>query len=193
MSLPPQGRPPLRARLCWYDLDVIQHAVLLAMVEHESAGQRVFASIARIAAYAKVSERHVYRVIGQLRSRGVLIQVKPATSRMPATYYIDETKMEIDPRMRIYIDETHGWWLRGAPQPAQGCPTVSPGMAASQARDVRESGNSKAFDSRKSNSNTWDSRMATSPTKESSLQEILRPLAMSKNLEMQILDKYKKA
>jgi hypothetical protein len=63
-----ESRPPLRARLHWYKLDVFEFAVLTAMCEHDWNGLTVWPSVARLAAYSKLSERKVQYVIRQVRA-----------------------------------------------------------------------------------------------------------------------------
>jgi len=124
------GIAPLFARLYRYRLSHAQRAVLQAMAEHSSDGQEMFASIERIAAYTGLSARRVQQVLhGQPAVRfapadpplrvearparravpglielGVLALLKPANteSRRPATYRIDESKLQVDPRTASY-------------------------------------------------------------------------------------------
>jgi hypothetical protein len=101
-----EPRPPLRARLHWYKLDVFEFAVLTAMCEHDWKGLSVWPSVARLAAYSKLSERKVQYVIRRLRERGVISELAPGSSskRRPTTYRINEEACEADPRMSPYCD-----------------------------------------------------------------------------------------
>jgi hypothetical protein len=96
--------PPLRARLHWYKLTAAEFALLTAMCEHRSDGSTVWASVARLAAYSKMDERTVQRLIRGLCARGILSQLAPGNvaKRMPATYRINEAALEDDPRMAPY-------------------------------------------------------------------------------------------
>jgi hypothetical protein len=96
--------PPLRARLHWYRLSAAEFALLTAMCEHRSDGSTVWASVARLAAYAKLDERTVQRLIRGFCARGILSQLASgnAAKRMPATYRINEQALEEDPRMAPY-------------------------------------------------------------------------------------------
>ncbi len=98
--------PPLRARLHWYKLDVFEFAVLTAMCEHDWKGLSVWPSVARLAAYSKLSERKVQYVIRQLRERGIVSELAPGSSgkHRPTTYRINEEACEADPRMSPYTD-----------------------------------------------------------------------------------------
>lgn len=97
-------KPPLRARLHWYRLSAAEFALLTAMCEHRSDGSTVWASIARLAAYSKLSERTVQVLIRRFCGRGILSQLAPANAakRMPATYQVNESALEEDPRMVPY-------------------------------------------------------------------------------------------
>ncbi len=97
-------KPPLRARLHWYKLTTAEFALLTAMCEHCSDGSTIWAAIPRLAAYSKLSERKVQRLIGALRGRGILSQLAPANTakRRPATYRINEAGFQEDPRMAPY-------------------------------------------------------------------------------------------
>jgi len=75
------------------------------MCEHCSDGSIIWAAIPRLAAYAKLSDRQVQRLIINLSSRGILSQLAPANSkgkRAPATYRINEVALEDDPRVAAY-------------------------------------------------------------------------------------------
>jgi hypothetical protein len=58
---------PLRARLHHYKLTASEFALLTAMLEHRSDGSSVWASVPRLACYAKVSVRTAQNVIRGLR------------------------------------------------------------------------------------------------------------------------------
>jgi helix-turn-helix protein len=104
-------RAPLRARLHWYRLSTAEFAVLTAMAEHCSDGSCIWASVARLAAYSKLSERTVQKVLRDLCSCGILTRFQkresdkenPWRKRRPATYRINEAAMEDDPKMRPYF------------------------------------------------------------------------------------------
>lgn len=95
---------PLRARLHWYRLTAAEFALLTAMCEHRSDGSTVWASVTRLAAYSKLDERTVQRLIRGLCARGILSQLARgnAAKRMPATYRVNEEALEDDPRMARY-------------------------------------------------------------------------------------------
>ena len=118
--------PPLRARLHWYRLSAAEFALLTAMAEHCSDGSAVWASISRLAAYSKLSERTVQYTIRGLCVRGILSQLAEGNSwnkRRPAVYRLNESAMEDDPKMKPY--RTNQRQLPGltgamiAPQPVQ--------------------------------------------------------------------------
>jgi hypothetical protein len=98
------GNPPLRARLHWYRLNVAEFALLTAMCEHCSDGATIWAAIPRLAAYSKLSERNVQRLMRWLCKRGILTQIAPGNTakRRPATYRLNEAALEDDPRMAPY-------------------------------------------------------------------------------------------
>ncbi len=96
--------PPLRARLHQYRLTVAEFALLTAMCEHRSDGSAVWASVTRLAAYSKLSERTVQALLRRFCARGILSQRAPgnAAKQRPATYRINEAALEEDPRMAPY-------------------------------------------------------------------------------------------
>jgi len=96
--------PPLRARLHWYRLSTSEFALLSAMCEHCSDGSTVWAAVPRLAAYSKLSERNVVRLLQKLRNVGILSQLAPANTgkRRPATYRLNEAALQDDPRMAPY-------------------------------------------------------------------------------------------
>src|ERR1039458_5917945 len=96
----------LHERLHWYRLDVYEFAVLSAMCLHDWFGKTVWASIPRLAAFAKLSERKVQYVIRGLRKRGILSELAPGNSanRRSVTYRINEEAFETDPRTVPYDD-----------------------------------------------------------------------------------------
>jgi DNA-binding PadR family transcriptional regulator len=97
------GDPPLRARLHWYRLSAPQFLVLTAMCEAKSDGSTIWVSVERLAAYSKLSERTVQRVLRSLQRRGILTELAPAnSSRRPATYRINEAALQGDPRVTRY-------------------------------------------------------------------------------------------
>src|SRR5437870_1860285 len=114
-----EHKPPLRARLHWYRLSASEFALLTAMCEQRSDGSTVWASIARLAAYSKLDERTVQRLIRGFCARGILSQLAPgnAAKRMPATYRVNEAALEEDPRMVPYRS-TGQDQLPGIPRPA---------------------------------------------------------------------------
>jgi hypothetical protein len=100
-----EHKPPLRARLHWYLLNVAEFALLTAMCEHCSDGSTIWAAIPRLAAHSKLSERQAQRLIRNLCARRILTQLAPANAwnkRRPATYRINEMVMVDDPRMAPY-------------------------------------------------------------------------------------------
>ena len=113
-----ESRPPLRARLHRYKLSKAEFALLTAMSEAAQGGTRVWASATRLAAYAKVSRRHVDRLIhgyidprtgarvkGFLE-RGYLTQLAPpGAKKRTAIYQINEDALPLDPRMGRYLDQ----------------------------------------------------------------------------------------
>lgn len=124
----------LRERLHWYRLDVYEFAVLSAMCLHDWYGKTVWASIPRLAAFAKLSERKVQYVIRALRKRGILSELAPGNSanRRSVTYRINEEAFETDPRTVPYDDrQIH---LPGIKRPAVTGEPVTPG--ASHAPDT---------------------------------------------------------
>jgi hypothetical protein len=76
------------------------------MVEHCSDGSTVWAAVPRLAAYSKLSERTVQRLIRQFCSCGILSELAPANSgkRRPATYRVNEEALQPDPKMRPYLN-----------------------------------------------------------------------------------------
>ncbi len=100
-----EARPPFRARLHRYRLTPSEFCLLTAMLEHCSDGSVIWPSIARLAAYSKLSERNCQRTLRDLCSRGIISQLAPANShrrRKPATYRINEAALEEDPKMLPY-------------------------------------------------------------------------------------------
>jgi hypothetical protein len=87
-----------------YRLTVAEFSLLTAMCEHRSDGSTVWASVARLAAYSKLDERTVQRLIRGFCARGILSQLAPgnAAKRMPATYRVNEQALEEDPKMAPY-------------------------------------------------------------------------------------------
>jgi hypothetical protein len=89
------------------------------MCEHCSDGSTIWAAIPRLAAYSKLSERKVQRLIRALLGRGILSQLAPSNTakRRPATYRINEAALNEDPRMAPY---------RAHQQPRPGIHRASP-------------------------------------------------------------------
>jgi hypothetical protein len=119
------GEPPLRARLHRYLLSTAEFALLTAMCEHCSDGSTIWAAIPRLAAYSKLSERKVQRLIRAFCRRGILSQLAPANTskRRPATYRLNEAALQEDPRMvpyRIRQEQLPG--IRRAPVPGEPVP-----------------------------------------------------------------------
>jgi hypothetical protein len=72
------------------DLTKGQQAVLLSLADHaHDDGTRVFPSVSLTAWKTGYQRRHVQRLIRELRDLGVLIEVAPATARLPTEYRID--------------------------------------------------------------------------------------------------------
>ena len=117
--------PPLHARFHWYKLTPSEFLVLKAMVEHCWDGSVLWPAVPRIAAYSKLDEKTVQRVLhgytekrkksGKVEqithigliARGVLTLVQPAVpgKRKSATYRLNEAVLELDPKMRDYLSE----------------------------------------------------------------------------------------
>jgi hypothetical protein len=154
------GRPPLRARLHWYKLTRSELAFLVAAAEL-MRDVELFASVSRLAAYSKLSDRQVQRIIASFIERGILTELAPPNTekRRPATYRFNEEALEMDPRMRRW---PQAWLQRilpgivkrpkiGVPQSvvSDGAPgdTVSPVLVSPchQSGDTM-SPNPKAFD-----------------------------------------------
>ena len=125
-----ESRPPLRARLHWYQLSASEFAVLTAMCEACSDGRVVWAAIPRLAAYAKLSRRQVDRLIkgyvdprtGKrvkgLVERGILTLLSPPGSRRrTATYRINEDALHLHPPMSPYLAQSAQRELPGIVKP----------------------------------------------------------------------------
>src|SRR2546425_577718 len=157
-------KPPLRARLHWYRLTAAEFTLLTAMCEHCSDGSIIWASISRLAAYSKLSERNVQRLVRELCDRGILSQLAPANTakRRPTTYRLNEEALENDPRMSPYW--THQQQLPGIRRiPVPGEPIADATLVTSRRQTgdttsqalvtprhqsgVTVSADSKAFDS----------------------------------------------
>lgn len=93
--------PPLRARLHFYRLTGEEFLLLTAMLEHNSNGSIIWASVARLAAYSKLSERTVQRRIRDLCARGILSQLASGKHK-PSSYRVNEAALQEDPRMAPY-------------------------------------------------------------------------------------------
>ncbi len=96
--------PPFRARLHWYKISPSELCLLTAMLEHNSDGSEVRPSVTRLAAYSKLDERTVQRLIRELCGRGILSQLAKgnAARRRPSIYRINEQAFEEDPKMLKY-------------------------------------------------------------------------------------------
>lgn len=164
------NQPPLRARLHWYQLSASEFALLTAMCEHCSDGSTIWASIARLAAYSKLSERNVQRLVRGLCGRGILTQLAPSSGkkRRPTTYRINEAVLRDDPRMapyRAYQQQLPG--IRRPPVPGEPIPDATPVTPRHRSGDILSpqpvtpchpsgdtmSPDSKAFDPKTINSN----------------------------------------
>jgi hypothetical protein len=108
-----ESRPPLRARLHWYKLTRSELAFLTAAAELMKDVE-LYASVSRLAAYSKLSDRQVQRIIASFTDRGVLTELAPpnAEKRRPATYRFNEEALESDPRMRRW---PQAWLQRTLP------------------------------------------------------------------------------
>jgi hypothetical protein len=146
-----ESKPPLRARLHWYQLTTSEFALLTAMCEHCSDGSTIYAAILRLAAYSKLSERKVQYIVRDLCNRGILSQLAPANTwnkRRPSIYRVNELAMVEDPKMSPY--RTDQLWLPGirrtgaqrAPVPVQDLNLTG----AQCAPDSRSKPNSKAIE-----------------------------------------------
>jgi hypothetical protein len=125
------GGPPsrLRERLHWYKLDCYEFGVLSAMCLHDWYGKTIWASIPRLAAFAKLSERKVQYVIRALRKRGILSEFAPGNSanHRTVTYRINEEAFEADPRTAPYDErQIH---LPGIQRPPVTGEPVTPGAS----------------------------------------------------------------
>lgn len=132
-------RPPLRARLHRYLLNVSEFALLSSMCEHCSDGSMIWASVARLAAYSKLSERQVQRLIRGFCDRGILSQIAPENTarRRPVTYRLNELAMEDDPKMAPYLARQGS--LPGIRRPVPGEPIPDRDLVTPchQSRDKR--------------------------------------------------------
>jgi hypothetical protein len=163
------NQPPLRARLHWYQLSASELSLLTAMCEHCSDGSTIWASIARLAAYSKLSERNVQRLVRGLCGRGILTQLAPSSTakRRPTTYRINEAALQDDQRMVPYrayqqqLPAIRRPAVPGEPIPDatlvtprhQSCDMLSPQpMTPCHPSGDTASPNSKAFDSKTINS-----------------------------------------
>jgi helix-turn-helix protein len=111
------------------------------MVEHCSDGSTIWASIARLAAYSKFSERTVQRLIRGLHAHGILTEIAPANAakRRPATYRINEAAMHDDPVMAPYLNRQGQLpGVRRAPVPGE--PIPDPLVSSSHQSGVQQSG-----------------------------------------------------
>ena len=163
-------RPPLRARLQHSDLTSAEKSVLEAMCEHCSDGSYIFASIPRIAAYSKLTRRHVDRLIKGyidprskkktkgLVDRGILTKLaEPNWARKrPATYRINADALHPDPKVRPYLEQASQQPLPGMLKPSKPAWTPCPRTPDTMSTDPRHrvqtpldtvSTDPKAFDS----------------------------------------------
>jgi hypothetical protein len=96
-----------------------EFAVLSAMCEGDSVGSCVWISVERLAAYSKLSERQVQRILHGLRSRGKVTELAPANSKhAPTTYQINEPAFEIDPKVATFLERDRQRHLPGIRRPA---------------------------------------------------------------------------
>jgi hypothetical protein len=95
------------------------------MCEHCSDGSVIWASIARLAAYAKLSERYVTKLLHELSSRGILTELIPANTskRKPTTWRINEDALEEDPLVARYLSSQQSLpGIRRPPIPGEPIP-----------------------------------------------------------------------
>ena len=163
-------RPPLRARLHWYQLSTAEFSLLTAMCEHCSDGSTIWAAIPRLAAYSKLSERNVQRLLRSLSSRGALSQLAPANTnkRRPTIYRLNESALQDDPRMLPYRNRQQQLpGIHRRPVPGEVIPDVSLVTPCHQSGDTtppstvtprHRSGDTTSPDSRTSDSSTKDSK-----------------------------------
>ncbi len=122
--------------------------------EHCSDDSVIWAAIPRLAAYSKLSERNVQRLIHRLYGRGILTQLAPGSTvkRRPATYRLNEGALQDDPRMAPYL--TRQQQLPGIVRPSvPGEPVPDrPLVTPRHQTGVTVSPDSKAFDSKAINS-----------------------------------------
>ena len=111
----------VRGRLHWYQVTTAELALLTAMAELSRDGI-VCASRRRLAAYAKLSERQVDRLVNGwvdqrtgkrvpgLRERGVLTELSSFSGprHRPPTYRLNEAALPWDPRMQRYLPVSGG-------------------------------------------------------------------------------------
>lgn len=85
----------LMSRVWTYALDHPEQSILLALTDHaDDFGGSVFPSVGYVAWKTGYSARQVQRIMGDLRARGVLIQVRAATRDRPVEYRIDLARLE---------------------------------------------------------------------------------------------------
>lgn len=168
-----KGRAPLHARVFHYKLTCSEFCLVQAMIQHNSGGDCVYASIARLAAYSGLHERTIQKLIhGQKRrgryvpgllDRGILTELAPGNSgkRKSATYRVNEAALELKPEMTLYRNLQQGLPGIGAPvgEPViegavaggPGASTDGPGAPGLVAQGQESGGpgapNLKAFDS----------------------------------------------
>jgi len=130
---------PLRARLHRYRLTPSEFLLLTAMCEFRSDGVAVWASVPRIAAYAKISVRTAQRTIQRLLKRGVLVEISPADSaqRKPATYKIVESKLEADPKTQKKAGAISTPWCHGVTSPPSACHQTGVNLSNDSRSDSR--------------------------------------------------------
>lgn len=88
--------------LVWeLELTHSQQSILMAMADHaEHDGSKVFPSVARISWKTGYSDRHVRRVMKDLRNMEILVLVEEATRRRPREYRIDISAGKKKPKFR---------------------------------------------------------------------------------------------
>lgn len=84
--------------LVWeHEFDRAEQAVMLAIADHaDHDGESIYPSMARVAWKTGYSKRHVIRIVGGLREKGVLVLVRDADpiNFRPSEYRIDWTKAQ---------------------------------------------------------------------------------------------------
>ena len=152
IELPPA---PLHERITWYQWDSPdEQSLVRAMVEHCSDGSILWAAVPRLAAYSKLSRRHIQHLlhglkaepagrIGRKAKRGlvercVLTLLAPASPKRnrPATYRLNEGALQLDPRMESILEREAQIPLLGVHRAASPGEPVIPASSPQPAKQV---------------------------------------------------------